>query len=119
MFNSDFIAWATLKLMPMLPGGMTRVMLGTDPAIVRAADRDENARVQRVLDHLLPVGLRIAGMNFDVATADRAKLIVSRVAQGRLIVFPTGGHALVGHMAESAREGVAFLQAAHDQLPPN
>jgi hypothetical protein len=27
--GSDFIAWAALKLMPMMPGGMTQMMLGT------------------------------------------------------------------------------------------
>jgi len=142
MMNSDFIAWATLKLMPVLPGGMTRMMLGTDPAIVRAADRDEKARVQQVLEHLLPLGPRVAGMNFDVATAAthepyaiekigcpilaisaeddrfgtarRARLIASSVAHGRVVVFPTGGHALVGHMADTVREGVAFLHAGRE-----
>jgi pimeloyl-ACP methyl ester carboxylesterase len=142
MFNSDFIAWAALGLMPALPGGMTRMMLGTDPAVVRGASQDEQARVQRILDHLLPVGPRVAGMNFDVATAAarepyaigkiscpvlaisaqddrfgtalRARLIVSSVANGRVVVFPTGGHALVGHMADTVREAVAFLRAGRN-----
>jgi pimeloyl-ACP methyl ester carboxylesterase len=142
MINSDFVAWAALKLMPVLPGSMTRMMLGTDPAVVRAANRDEKARVRQVLDHLLPVGPRVAGMNFDVATAAarepyaiekigcpvlaisaeddrfgtarRARLIASTVVQGRLVVFPTGGHALVGRMADTVREGVAFLHAGRE-----
>jgi 2-hydroxy-6-oxonona-2,4-dienedioate hydrolase len=139
IFNSDFLAWALIKLMPVLPGGMTRMMLGTDPAVVRAANWDEQARVKQVLDHLLPVGPRTAGMNFDVATAAtrepyaiekiscpvlavsaeddrfgtarRARLIGSSVQHSRVIVFQTGGHALVGHMADTVREGVAFLKA--------
>ena len=142
IFNSDFIAWGALKLMPVLPGAMTRMMLGTDPAVVRAADRHEQARIQQVLDHLLPVGPRVAGMNFDVATAAsrepyaiekiicpvlaisaqddgfgtarRASLVVSSVAHGRLVVFPTGGQALVGHLADTVREGVSFLQAVRE-----
>jgi 2-hydroxy-6-oxonona-2,4-dienedioate hydrolase len=69
MFNSDFIAWAVLKLMPVLPGSLSRMMLGTDPDVVRTADPEEKARVHQVLDHLLPVGPRVPGMNFDVATA--------------------------------------------------
>src|SRR5450631_122747 len=139
IFNSDFIAWAALKVMPLLPGGMSRVMLGTDPAVIRAADREERVRVRQVLEHLLPVAPRVAGMNFDVAaaaerrpyaiekitcpvlaisaaddrfgTAQRAKLIVANVADGQMIVFPTGGHALVGHMADTVREGTKFLRA--------
>jgi pimeloyl-ACP methyl ester carboxylesterase len=142
MMNSDFVAWAALKLMPVMPGGMTRMMLGTDWAVVRAADRNEQARAQQALDDLLPVGPRTAGMNFDVATAAsrepyaiekircpvlavsaeddrfgtarRARLIVSTVAHGHLVVFPTGGHALVGHMADTVREGVAFLKAERE-----
>ena len=142
IFNSDFIAWAALKVMPALPGGMSRMMLGTDPDVIRAADHEEQARVRQVLEHLLPVGPRVAGMNFDVTTAakrqfyalekitcpvlaitatddrfgtaQRAKLIIDNVANGHLIVFPTGGHALVGHMADTVREGTAFLRAVSE-----
>ena len=147
MFNSEFIAWAALRMMPVLPGGMTRMMLGTDPVVVRAVDHEERARVQQVLEHLLPVGPREAGMNFDVATAAerapyaiekitcpvlaisaeddlfgtarRARFIVANVANGRLIVFPTGGHALVGHMADTVREGAGFLRAVNERPPTN
>lgn len=147
IFNSDFIAWAALKMMPLLPGGMSRMMLGTDPAVIRAADREERARVRQVVEHLLPVTPRVAGMNFDVATAaerrpypieritcpvlaisaeddrfgtaKRAKLIVHNVANGELMVFPTGGHALVGHMADAVREGTKFLRAVAKRLALN
>lgn len=143
IFNSDFIAWAALKMMPLLPGGMSRMMLGTDPAVIRAADREERARVRQVVEHLLPVTPRVAGMNFDLATAaerrpypieritcpvlaisaeddrfgtaKRAKLIVHNVANGKLMVFPTGGHALVGHMADAVREGTKFLRAVAER----
>jgi 2-hydroxy-6-oxonona-2,4-dienedioate hydrolase len=146
IFNSDFIAWAALKVMPVLPGGMSRMMLGTDRAVVRAANRDERSRVQQVLDHLLPVGPRVAGMSFDVATAGtrepiaiekivcpvlaisaeddrfgtarRARLIAASVVHGRVIVFPTGGHALVGHMADTVRESTAFLETVNDRSLP-
>jgi 2-hydroxy-6-oxonona-2,4-dienedioate hydrolase len=138
IFNSDFVAWAALKLMPIMPGGMTRMMLGTDAGVVRAAEPGERARVQQVLDHLLPVGPRLAGMNFDIktaathepypiekiacpvltvsaeddrfGTASRAKYIAASVPDGRTIIFPTGGHALVGHYADALREITSFLQ---------
>jgi len=31
MINSDFVAWAVLKLIPIMPGGLTRMMLGMTP----------------------------------------------------------------------------------------
>jgi 2-hydroxy-6-oxonona-2,4-dienedioate hydrolase len=138
IFNSDFVAWAALKLMPIMPGGMTRMMLGTDAAVVRAAEPSEKARVQQVLEHLLPVSQRIAGMNFDIktaatheaypiekiacpvltisaeddrfGTASRARYLAASVPDGRAIIFPTGGHALVGHYADALREITSFLQ---------
>jgi 2-hydroxy-6-oxonona-2,4-dienedioate hydrolase len=147
IFNSDFIAWAALKLMPALPGGMSRLMLGTDPAVIHAASLSERTRIQQILEHLLPVGPRVAGMNVDVATAakrepyaieqitcpvlaisaeddrfgtaQRAKLIVAHVGNGQLKVFPTGGHALVGHMADAVREGMEFLRAVNARPQPN
>jgi 2-hydroxy-6-oxonona-2,4-dienedioate hydrolase len=147
IFNSDFIAWAAIKVMPVLPGGMSRMMLGTDPGVIRTADHEERARLQQILEHLLPTGPRVAGMNFDVATAaqrepyaiekitcpvlaisaaddrfgtaQRAKLIVANVADGQLIVFPTGGHALVGHMADTVRESTKFLRAVSERPARN
>jgi pimeloyl-ACP methyl ester carboxylesterase len=138
MVNSNFVAWALLKLMPIMPGGMTRMMLGTDADVVRAAEPSEKARVRQVLDHLQPVSQRIAGMNFDIktaathepysiekiacpvlaisaeddrfGTATRAKYIAASVPDGRAIIFPTGGHALVGHYADALREIASFLQ---------
>jgi 2-hydroxy-6-oxonona-2,4-dienedioate hydrolase len=143
--HSNFVAWALLKLMPIMPGGMTRMMLGTDSAVVRAADLSEKARVQQTLDHLQPVSQRIAGMQFDIktaathepysigkiscpvltisaeddrfGTASRAKYIAANVPDGRVILFPTGGHALVGHYADTLREITSFLQTLQRQPP--
>ncbi len=138
IFNSDFAAWVALKLMPVMPGGMTRMMLGTDAAIVHAAEPNEKARAQQVLEHLLPVSSRFGGMQFDIetaaahgaytiekivcpvltisaeddrfGTAGRAKYIAAGVPDGRAIIFPTGGHALVGRYADALREITSFLQ---------
>jgi pimeloyl-ACP methyl ester carboxylesterase len=117
---------------------MTRMMLGTDAAVVRAAEPSEKARVQQVLEHLLPVSQRIAGMNFDIktaamhepyaldkitcpvltisdeddrfGTASRAKYIAAGVPDGKAIIYPTGGHALVGHFADAQSEIASFLR---------
>jgi 2-hydroxy-6-oxonona-2,4-dienedioate hydrolase len=146
IFGSDFIAWGMLKLMPVMPGSMTRMMLGTDRQVVDAASPSEKARVEQILTHLLPVGHRRPGMDFDVAaaadhatpydlaaiacpvlaisdeddafgTAARARFIVSRVKQGRVVTYPTGGHALVGRLDQALGEVVGFLRPAAPALP--
>ena len=138
MVNSDFAGWAVLKVMTIMPGVMTGMMLGTDGALVRAAEPSEKARVRQALEHILPVSPRIAGMNFDVktaamrepytlekitcpvltisaeddrfGTASRARYIAARVQGGRAVIFPTGGHALVGRYGDALRESTSFLQ---------
>ena len=110
------------------------MMLGTDGFLVRAAEPGEKARVRQALEHILPVSPRIAGMNFDIKTAATRKpypmkkitcpvLTISAeddsfgtatrvryIADGRAIMFPTGGHALVGDYADALREITSFLQ---------
>jgi pimeloyl-ACP methyl ester carboxylesterase len=68
--QSDFVAWAALKMMRRSgPGRMVETILGTDSAVVSAATPAEKARAQRLLDHLLPVSPRVGGMQFDIETA--------------------------------------------------
>jgi hypothetical protein len=45
-------------------------------------------------------------------TAVRAKYIAANVANGSAVIFPTGGHALVGRYADALRESTSFLQTA-------
>jgi pimeloyl-ACP methyl ester carboxylesterase len=146
IINSDFIAWAALKLMPIMPDAMTQMMLGTDPAVVRAAEPSEKARVEQILEHLLPVSPRFGGMQFDIKTAathepysiekiacpvlaisaeddgfdtaSRAKDIAASVPSGRAIIFPSGGHALVGHYADALRETESFLKTVDERRTP-
>lgn len=139
IFNSDFVAWAALKATPVAPGALSRMMLGSDGAVVRAASPAEQARVRQILEHLLPVGARAAGMQFDIdtaaartpypigriacpilaisaeddpfGTAARARLIAAAAPHARAVVFPTGGHALVGRYDSALGEAVAFMRA--------
>jgi pimeloyl-ACP methyl ester carboxylesterase len=143
IFKSDFLAWVALKLMPIMPGAMTGMMLGTDSTVLRAADPGEKSRVRQILEHLLPVSSRYAGMQFDIktattrepyaieriacpvltisaeddtfGTASRAKYIATSVPDGRTILFATGGHALVGHYADALRASRSFIQAVQEQ----
>lgn len=139
MFKSDFVAWAMLKTTPAAPGALSRMMLGTDAAVVRAAPDVERARVQQILDHLLPIGARSRGMQFDVdtaarrvpypigkvrcpllaisaeddafGTAARAREIAGLAPLARSVVFPTGGHALVGRHDQALQEIERFVAA--------
>jgi len=137
MFGSDFVAWATIQLMPILPAALTRMILGSDPAVVRAAEPSEQARARRIVENLLPVSPRTKGMEFDIrsatlpepyaldkiscpvmtlsaaddafGTALRAEFIAAGVSTGRAVIYSTGGHALVGHYQDARREIVSFI----------
>jgi pimeloyl-ACP methyl ester carboxylesterase len=142
--QSDFVAWAALQVMRWPGSGrMMEAILGTDPAVVSAATPSERARAQRVLDHLLPMSPRVGGMQFDIETAAargtydlakiacpvltisarddrfgtsmRAEYIAANVSDGRAVVFPTGGHALIGRYAEVLRETESFVHTLHEQ----
>lgn len=43
--------------------------------------------------------------------AARARHIANSVAEGRAVIFPSGGHALVGRYADAMRESVAFMRS--------
>ena len=144
MIGSDFVAWAGVKLMPLMPGAMMRMMLGTDPALLRAAEPSEQARVRRILKHLLPVSARFGGMQFDIktaassesdqiekitcpvlaisaqddkfGTAARAELIAGKALNGKTVIFPTGDHALVGRHADAMRAVTSFLRGVKPAL---
>jgi pimeloyl-ACP methyl ester carboxylesterase len=116
---------------------MIATLLATDPALVRRASPDEQARVRAILHGILPVsdrarGLlndgRLAGnpapMALDKITAptlalsladdrfltlDAARHIAASVPGARLAVWPEGGHVWVGHDAEVWATVASFL----------
>ena len=136
MLSSDFVFWMGTRF---FPDTMTKTILATDPALVRAADANEQARVRAVLDHILPVSTRAQGLLFDgrtagapgpqaleqitcpvltisakddfYGTADPAEFIAGHVRNGRAVVYPTGGHLWVGHEDDVWHEIRAFLTA--------
>ena len=97
----------------------------------------ERSRLADLLEHLLPMSARSAGMRFDIraatersamvfdtivcpvltisaeddrfGTANQAWTIAGAVRNGRAVVYPTGGHALVGRLSSVLEEGRAFL----------
>jgi 2-hydroxy-6-oxonona-2,4-dienedioate hydrolase len=135
--RSDFIFWAGSRL---APDTFIRSVLGTPPEVAARASADERARLRLVLDHILPVRPRRPGLLNDativssvsrdalesisaptlaISTADdlygtfeAARYTAEHVPHGRFLAYPSGGHMLVGHTAETAAEIASFLQGA-------
>lgn len=145
MFKSDVVAWAAVKATPVAAGALSETMLGTPAEVVRGADAAEARRVRQILAHLLPVSARAAGMRFDIATAAdrrpyplrdigcpvlaisaeddafgtaaRAREIAAAAPHGHAIVYPTGGHALVGRHDQALQAVTEMLDALGRRTP--
>ena len=119
---------------------MIRAILGTLPDVVEHASAAEQARVATVLEHILPIAPRRAGLlndaavissldRFDleriavptlaISTADclygtfeGARYTAEHVPGARFVGYATGGHLCVGHQDEVGSAIVAFVTAA-------
>jgi len=135
--RSDFLFWAMGKL---APDTFVRGILGTPPEVVARASPDEQARVERIMEHILPLIPRRIGLINDAAvttslpryelekitaptltisaaddlygTFDGARYTADHVPGARFIGYASGGHMLVGHDAEATSRIAAFLQEA-------
>ncbi len=122
VIGSDFLFWSALHL---AREHMIDVVLATPPALLATASAAERARIDAMLDNILPVSLRAAGLRSDSAVGKQlapaplervraptliiaarddgygtyasAEYIASRIAGSRFIGFETGGHTWVGH----------------------
>ncbi len=133
--KSDFLFWAAPRVAPraLLPA-----LIGTPAAVVASADTQERSRVALVLDHLMPFSQRRLGILNDGRTTpflpryelesigvptlilgtvddlygtwEGARYTAEHIPHARLIEYPTGGHAMVGHREEALSEIAAFLQ---------
>ena len=133
--KSDFLFWVALRY---FRSTAIRSILGTPPAVVESASAAERARVDLVLQHILPVGARRLGLLNDAAvvsslrrydlervsvrtlaisvpddlygTFDGARYTAEHIPQARFVAYPSGGHLCVGHQDEVAAEIIAFLK---------
>ncbi|RWE69081.1 MAG: alpha/beta hydrolase [Mesorhizobium sp.] len=133
--RSDFLFWSAIRL---APDAMTRLILATEPALVHAASQKEQARVRAALKHVLPVSRRAEGLLFDSRTAGNpppmelekiacsvlaisaeddlygtaasARYVVANVPAGKLLLYPRGGHLLVGHSEQVWRSVASFMR---------
>ena len=133
--RSDFLFWAMGKL---AHDTFIRGILGTPPEVVAQASAAEQARVGRIMEHILPVSPRRPGLINDAAvvsslpryeleriaaptlaisvsddlygTFDGARYTADHVPNARFIGYPSGGHMLVGRHAEATSRIAAFLE---------
>jgi pimeloyl-ACP methyl ester carboxylesterase len=138
--RSDFLFWAATKLVRRT---MIGAILGTPPELVAAGSSHEQARVARLLDHILPISPRRPGLMNDAAvistltryalegiqaptlvvsaaddrygTYDVARYTAAQIPGARFVGYASGGHILVGHHKEVVAEVGAFVKAADDR----
>jgi pimeloyl-ACP methyl ester carboxylesterase len=134
--RSDFLFWAASRL---LRGTLMRAILATPPAVVEGASPAEQARVQQMLDHILPVSQRRLGLLNEAAvipsiqryaleridvptltigfaddlygTYEGARYTAAQIRGARFVGYPSGGHLGVGHQQEVLNEIARFLHS--------
>ena len=125
MIGSDFLFWAAIHV---ARDQVIKLGLATPPELLTTASPPEQARINAMLDHILPVSERAAGLVSDTAvgkhltasplhTVRAPTLVISarddrygtfasaqytagQIAGARFIGFEHGGHTWVGHDAE-------------------
>jgi pimeloyl-ACP methyl ester carboxylesterase len=136
MVGSDFVFWAAIHL---ARDQVIARVLGTPPEVVASASPADQARVQAMLDDILPVSARADGLRNESWQATHTQpyalerivaptLLISarddnygtfanieytgpRIAGAKLLRFERGGHMLVGHDAEVRQAMLAHLRA--------
>lgn len=132
--RSNLLYWAALKV---APSRVVESVLATPPGLLAAASPREQARVREVMEHLLPLSLRRAGLVNDWAvgssigryalervaaptlaisfkddlygTFESARYTALHVPGGRFVGYESGGHVWIGHHEEILAELTAFL----------
>jgi pimeloyl-ACP methyl ester carboxylesterase len=137
--SSDFLYWLAMRL---APGLVARTILGTPPEALAEASREEQQRARLVMEHILPLKLRQAGLlnearvvqtlapyplekiaapTLVVSVADdlygtfeSARYTASQIPGARFIGYERGGHVLLGRHRAALDEVAAFLSHALD-----
>ena len=136
LIGSDFLFWSALHV---ARDQVIKVVLATPPELLTTASQTERARVNAMLDNILPVSARAEGLRTDTAVGkhlapaplesiraptliisardDRygtyasAQYTASRIAGAKFIGFDEGGHTWVGHEDEVMSEIVKLLDS--------
>ena len=122
LIGSDFLFWAGTHV---ARNALIRLVLATPPDLVAAASVQERARVNAMLDNILPVSARVAGLRSDsvlgkgipryaleairaptlvisvqddgYGTYASAQYTANQIARAKFVGFGEGGHTWVGH----------------------
>ncbi len=141
LLGSDFLFWTGLQV---ARDPLIRHVLATPPEQVAAASDAERARVNDLVDRILPVSSRAEGLRDDTGLGKRlrpsalesirvptlvvsarddgfgtyaaAEYTASRIAGARFLGFEQGGHLLVGHEETVRARIVALLMTAETTL---
>ncbi len=136
LIGSDFVYWSAMHL---ARGQVIARVLATPPVVVAAASPAEQARVQAMVNSILPVSLRAEGLRNETkiamhlqpyaleairaptllisarddgyGTYASAEYTASRIANAKFIGFEQGGHLWVGHDDEVRRAVMAHVTA--------
>jgi pimeloyl-ACP methyl ester carboxylesterase len=134
LISSDFLFWAAIHV---ARDQVIKVVLATPPELLATASPQERARVNAMLNNILPVSARAAGLRSDStvgkhlapaplesiqiptliisARDDRygtyatAQYTASRIPMAKFVGFDQGGHTWVGHDNEVMAEIVKLL----------
>jgi 2-hydroxy-6-oxonona-2,4-dienedioate hydrolase len=134
LIGSDFLFWSALH---MARDQLIKVVLATPPELLASATPKERARVNAMLENILPVSARAKGLAHDTAAGkhlspaslgsvrartliisahdDRygtyasAKYTANGIAGARFIGFDEGGHTWIGHDEEVMSEIAKLL----------
>jgi pimeloyl-ACP methyl ester carboxylesterase len=134
LIGSDFLFWAALHV---ARNQVIKVVLATPPELLVTASPKERARVNAMLDNILPVSTRAQGLRSDSSvgkhlapsplesvhvptlvvsarddgygTYASAQYTASRIAGAKFVGFDQGGHTWVGHDDEVMAEIVMLL----------
>jgi pimeloyl-ACP methyl ester carboxylesterase len=135
--SSDFLIWSVTRLWPEI---LVETVLATPLAEFRKAGPAERQRALDLIRDIFPVSLKAGGLKNDALvtttapadhleritaptlaisarddlyrTYDGAKYAVEQIPGARLIPYPTGGHAWLGHDAEVRETLAAFLRSS-------
>lgn len=137
VIGSDFLFWSATHV---ARDQMIKTVLATPPKLLETASTKERARVNAMLDAILPVSARVRGLRSDTAVGKQLKpadlasvvaptLVISArddgygtyasglytangIAGAKFIGFEAGGHTWVGH-------DDAVMQSVADLIIPN
>jgi 2-hydroxy-6-oxonona-2,4-dienedioate hydrolase len=142
LLGSDIAFWLGAKFARNM---IIKRVLGTPPQLVGAAKAGEQARVARIIDDILPIGPRLAGIRsdfrlaasltrFDLEKISAPTLVLSlrddlyrsfpgaeytakQIPGARFVGYENGGHVWIGYHEQVVAEIEAFLTSNNDRFP--